>query len=279
MGAHVSIAGGVGNAPLRQQEVGGTCGQIFVSSPRTWKVPEPDPRQAAQFRALRKELGQAPYAVHVKYLVNLGTNKQPTREKSLAALQEELDAAAAYGAEYVVFHPGAFTGETTREQGMENISSGIDSMTIPDGVTLLLENTSGKGTTLGTSLEELDELIRATSCGYERLGICFDTCHAFCAGFPIHTEDGLDATLLSLDNIIGLGNLRLVHLNDSKHPFESNMDEHAHIGRGFIGEDAFFRFVNDMRLADVPFVLETPVEDGYGYTENIAFVRSLLGNE
>jgi deoxyribonuclease-4 len=232
--------------------------------------------QAERFKALRDELGQAPYAVHVKYLVNLGTNKQPTREKSLAALQQELDAAGAYGAEYVVFHPGAYTGDTTREQGIENISSGIDAMNIPEGVTLLLENTSGKGTTLGTTLEELDELIRATAYGYGRLGVCFDTCHAFCAGFPIHAAEGLSDTMHAIGDIIGFDNLKLIHLNDSKHPFESNKDEHAHIGRGHIGAEGFRRIVTEPRLSEVPFVLETPVEEGYGYAENIATVREML---
>ncbi len=239
----------------------------------------PDTHEAARFRALRTELAQAPYAVHAKYLVNLGTSTLPTREKSLTALQQEMDAASAYGAEYVVFHPGAHTGETTRAQGMENISSAIDALAIPNGITLLLENTSGKGTTMGTTFEELDELISATSYGYGRLGICFDTCHAFCAGYPIHTADGLAETMDSFDRIIGCRNLHLVHLNDSKHPFESTKDEHAHIGYGYIGMDAFGRIVNEARLADVPFVLETPVEDGYGYAENIAAVRSLLGEQ
>ena len=240
-------------------------------------MPTPDPVQAIRFKSLRSELGQGPYAVHVKYLVNLGTNKQPTRERSLIALQAELDAASAYGAEYVVFHPGAYTGETTREQGMENISSALEALALPEGVTLLLENTSGKGTTLGTTFEELDELIRATSYGYGRLGICFDTCHAVCAGYPLHTPDGLAETMDALERVIGREHLRLVHLNDSKHPFGSNKDEHAHIGKGHIGMDAFGRIVNEPRLADVPFVLETPVEEGYGYAENIAVVRALLG--
>lgn len=265
----------MGNAPLRQAEIGGTCGQIFVSSPRSWAVPMPAPTEVARFRNMRAELGQGPYAVHVTYLVNLAASSQEVRKRSLSALQDEMEAAAAYGAEYVVLHPGAATGAASREEGMQAIVSGIDALSIPRGTMLLLETMSGKGTTIGTTAEELGALIDAAAAAPGTLGVCLDTCHAFCAGYPLHTADGLSEMLDSFEDAVGLEAVRLVHCNDSKHPFRSGKDEHAHIGWGHIGVDAFRRIVNEPRLRRRPFVLETPVEDGYGHAEDISFVRSL----
>jgi deoxyribonuclease-4 len=224
---------------------------------------------------MRAELDQGPYAVHVTYLVNLAASSLEVRKRSLSALQAEMDAAAAYGAEYVVLHPGAATGAASREVGMQAIVSGIDALSIPRDTMLLLETMSGKGTTIGTTAEELGALIDAAAAAPGTLGVCLDTCHAYCAGYPLHTADGLSEMLDSFEDAVGLEAVRLVHCNDSKHPFLSGRDEHAHIGWGHIGADAFRRIVNEPRLRRRPFVLETPVEDRYGHAEDISFVRSL----
>jgi len=277
LGAHVSIAGGVSNAIEREKEVGGNCGQIFASSPRAWAVKDPPGDEIERFRELREEEDQRPYAIHSKYLINLGSHNQEARKRSLDALQAELDIASSLGIEYVVFHPGAHTGGIDRKTGIENVSGCLSSLDIPDGVKLLLENTSGRGTTLGRTFEELGDMIGGSEHGYEKLGVCFDTCHGFCAGYPIHEPKGLGFTIQSLKDEVGLRNLCLIHLNDSKHPFDSRMDEHQHIGMGHIGEEAFSRLLTNEDIGKVPMVLETPVSAGRGYSWNISKVKELRG--
>ncbi|RZN49284.1 deoxyribonuclease IV [archaeon] len=279
IGAHVSIAGGVSNAIGRQREVGGNAGQIFSSSPRTWKAEAPSREEASRFKSLRTEADQRPYVVHGTYLINLGTKNDDVYERSLDALQTELDITGQLGIEYYVFHPGAATGGWGADEGISRVAEGLDRLEIPEGTTLLLEDTAGKGSTLGRTFSELNEMVERSGHGLGRIGICFDTCHAFCAGYPIHTERGLADTLDELDDAVGLKHLHIVHLNDSKHPFDSRKDEHAHIGMGEIGEDAFRRIVNEPRLGNVPFILETPVTEERGYAWNIAKVRSLMEGE
>ncbi|MHC1598061.1 MAG: deoxyribonuclease IV [Candidatus Methanofastidiosia archaeon] len=278
IGAHVSIAGGVSNAIYRQQDAGGNTGQIFVSSPRTWKVSPPSDKEASSFRTKRKEFDQAPYVVHSMYLINLGTKNDDIFYKSLKALQEELNVAHMLGIEYFVFHPGAHTGGFEREEGLKRISQGLNELLIPKGTKLLLENTTGKGTTMGRTFEELAVMIESSDKDFSSLGICFDTCHAFCGGFPIHTEKGLESTIDKLDEVIGLENLGVIHLNDSKHPFDSRKDEHEHIGMGYIGEAAFRRFLNYPLLTNVPLILETPVSQDFDHSWDISRVKSFIRN-
>jgi len=277
IGAHVSISGGVGNAIGRQKDVGGNCGQIFVSSPRSWTVKDQPGEEIERFKRLREEEGQIPYAAHAKYLVNLGSPNGRTRGNSIEALQKEMDVASSLGIEYVVFHPGAHTGGVDRNDGMRNVSQALEGLEIHKGLRLLLENTSGRGNTLGRNFAELRTMIEGSGQGFERLGVCFDTCHGFCAGYPIHESDGLDSTLRELEGEIGRKNLHLVHLNDSKHPFGSTLDEHQDIGMGHIGEEAFRRMLGHEMFRSVPMVLETPESPERGYRWNISKVRKLMG--
>ena len=273
LGAHVSIAGGFSKAVDREIEIGGNCGQIFVGSPRGWAVGEVDADEGSEFITASEADDIGPWIVHGTYLINLATPKDDLAEKSLNTVQAELDAAAALEIPYYVFHPGAHTG-AGEETGIENIGKRLSKLDIPDGVTLLLENTAGKGTTLGKSFEQLDGMVDASSYDYGPIGVCLDTCHLFSAGYDFRSADGIDEMLVTVDDEVGLDHVEYLHLNDSKHPLGSEKDEHEHIGEGEIGEEGFRLFINDDRLRDKPMVLETP-ENGKGFEWNVEKVRDL----
>ncbi|GGN13507.1 deoxyribonuclease IV [Halarchaeum nitratireducens] len=284
VGAHVSIAGsktsgdpesppgdGIENAVWRQRNVGGTCGQIFTHSPQVWQSPDVDADEAAAFRTASEEHDVGPWVVHTSYLVNLCTPKEDLREKSRTAMQEEVDAAHALGIPYVNVHLGAHTGAGV-ERGLENAAGVIDSLDVPDDVTILIESDAGSGTKLGGDFEHLATVLDLAD---THLDICLDTAHAFAAGYDLSTPEGVEATLAELDDVVGLDRLQYVHLNDSKHECGTNKDEHAHIGDGYIGDDGFEAFLNHDAIRDVPLALETPTEDGRSYPWNIEHVREL----
>lgn len=274
VGAHVSISGGVEKAVERQEEEEGNCGQIFAGSPRTWSVSEYSEEDGEKFQKRRDEEDQHPYVIHSTYLVNLATPKDDLFEKSLNCLQSELDAAATLGVEYVVFHPGAHTG-SGRENGLDRIAEGIDSLDIPEGVTLLLENTAGKGTTLGKSMGDLREMMERSETDNGKIGVCIDTCHAHAAGYELVDEDGFQDFLQEIEQDLGLKKVKLLHLNDSKDEKGSEKDNHEDIGFGEIGEEGFSNVVNSEELQDKPMILETPQNEKASYRENIEKIREL----
>lgn len=276
LGAHVSISGGVEKAVERQNGEDGDCGQIFAGSPRTWSVSEYSDEDGEKFIEARQEEGQSPYVIHSTYLVNLGTPKDDLFQKSLDCLQAELDAASKLGVEYVVFHPGAHTG-SGRENGIERISEGIDRLEIPESVTLLLENTAGKGTTLGKTMGELREMIDNAETGDGKIGVCIDTCHAHAAGYDLVTEEGFEDFLQEIEEDLGAEKVKVLHLNDSKDSRGSEKDNHQDIGYGEIGEKGFENIVNSETLNHLPMVLETPQEHRESYRKNIEKLRKLHG--
>ena len=274
IGAHVSISGGVEKAVERQEDIGGNCGQIFAGSPRTWSVSEYETGAGEEFQELRDEQDQNPYVIHSTYLVNLATPKDDLFRKSLDCLQAELDAAGTLGVEYVVFHPGAHTG-SGRETGVERIAEGIDELDIPEGVTLLLENTAGKGTTLGRSMGELRDMIDHADTDSEKIGVCIDTCHAHAAGYDLVSEEGFEDFLQEIREDIGLDKIKVLHLNDSKDERGSEKDNHQDIGYGNIGDEGFSNVVNAEEFKELPMVLETPSEERAGYAENLEKILEL----
>ena len=271
IGAHVSIAGGVDNAIENQIEVGGNCGQIFTHSPQVWQDPNIDEEEAAAFRDGTTTHLDGPWVIHTSYLVNLCTPKDGLREKSIASMQAEVDAASLLDIPYVNVHLGAHTGAGV-ENGLDNAASVLDELVVPDDVTILIESDAGSGTKLGGDFEHLAGVIDRCSIDLE---ICVDTAHAFAAGYDISTPEGVEETLAEFDDVVGLEKLVCLHLNDSKHDCGTNKDEHAHIGDGYIGDDGFRALVNHEATRDLPFVLETPTEDGRSYAWNIEHVREL----
>ncbi|MBO4247190.1 deoxyribonuclease IV [Halomicrobium sp. IBSBa] len=273
VGAHTSIAGGAYNAVDEQVDYGGNCGQIFSHSPQVWQDPNIEDEEAEQFRERSDEHGVGPWVIHSSYLVNLCTPKDDLRAKSIDSMQKEVDAADKLGVEYVNVHLGAHTGAGV-EGGLDNAASALDELTIPDGVTVLVESDAGSGTKLGGEFEHLAEVLARSE---QDLEVCVDTAHAFAAGYDISTADGVAETVAEFDDVVGLDNLACIHLNDSKHECGTNKDEHAHLGEGYIGEEGMAALLTHDALEDVPFVLETPTEDGRGFEWNIERARE-LGN-
>ncbi|MFW5939342.1 MAG: deoxyribonuclease IV [Halolamina sp.] len=273
IGAHVSIAGGVDNAVGRQVEIDGNCGQVFTHSPQVWDHGEITDEQAEQFREGTDEELAGPWVIHSSYLVNLSTPKEDLRAKSRDSMQQEVDAADKLDIDYVNVHLGAHTGAGV-EGGIENAANVIDSLDVPDGVTVLVESDAGSGTKLGGQFEHLAKTIDETDTD---IGVCLDTAHMFAAGYDLSTPEAVDETVAEFDDVVGTEYLHCIHLNDSKHECGTNKDEHAHIGDGYIGDDGMRRILNHPQWRDQPFVLETPTEDGRSYAWNVDHVRELRG--
>jgi deoxyribonuclease-4 len=271
IGAHVSIAGGVDNAVDNQRDVDGNCGQIFTHSPQVWQDPNIGDDEAAAFRAGTAEHLDGPWVIHTSYLVNLCTPKDDLREKSIDSMQREVEAAAKLDIEYVNVHLGAHTGAGV-EGGLANAVSALDELDVPDGVTVLVESDAGSGTKLGGDFDHLATVLDRSA---HDLGVCLDTAHAFAAGYDLSTADAVDDVVAEFDDVIGIEHLHCLHLNDSKHACGTNKDEHAHVGEGLIGVDGMRRIVGHPDLRDLPFVLETPTEDGKSFAWNVDRAREL----
>ena len=271
IGAHTSIAGGVYNAVAEQVEYGGNCGQIFSHSPQVWQDPAIDDEDAAAFRERTEDNDVGPWVIHTSYLVNLCTPKADLREKSIASMQTEVDVADRLDVEFVNVHLGAHTGAGV-EAGLDNAASALEAVDLPDGVTILVESDAGSGTKLGGDFEHLAAVL--DRCAHD-LDVCLDTAHAWAAGYDLGSEEGVDETVAEFDDVVGLEHLRCIHLNDSKHGRGTNRDEHAHVGEGEIGVEGMRAVLNYPALRDLPFVLETPTEDGKSFAWNVERAREL----
>ena len=271
VGAHTSIAGGADNAVDEQVEIDGSCGQIFSHSPQVWQDPNIGDDEAERFRTASANNEIGPWVIHSSYLVNLCTPKDDLRAKSIDSMQKEVDAAAKLGVDYVNVHLGAHTGAGV-DQGLTNAASALDELDVPEGVTVLVESDAGSGTKLGGQFDHLATVRERTSLD---IGFCLDTAHTFAAGYDLSTAAGVDETVAAFDDVVGLEHLACLHLNDSKHDCGTNKDEHAHIGEGLIGEAGMERILNHPDLRELPFVLETPTEDGKSFSWNVERVREL----
>ena len=271
IGAHTSIAGGADNAVDEQVEIGGNCGQIFSHSPQVWQDPNIGDDEAERFRSASTDHDIGPWVIHSSYLVNLCTPKDDLRAKSIDSMQKEVDAAAKLGVDYVNVHLGAHTGAGV-EQGLDNAASALDELDVPDGVTVLVESDAGSGTKLGGEFDHLAAVRDRTEL---EIGFCLDTAHVFAAGYDLSTPAAVDETVAAFDDTVGLEHLHCLHLNDSKHECGANKDEHAHLGDGHIGDAGVERIVNHPELRELPFVLETPTEDGRSFAWNVERVREL----
>ena len=257
----MSISGGLDRAVERVRSVNGTALQLFTRNQRQWTAPELTPEEIDAFRAARAEWGDYPVAVHDSYLVNLANGKAEQAERSLAAFAEELRRVEALGIPLLVTHPGSHLGAGV-ERGGARYTARLDEAVErsgTSGVLVLLETTAGQGTNLGSTFEELAAIIAASKYP-DRLGVCYDTCHTFAAGYDIRTPEAFDATFVRFDETVGLDRLRLLHINDSKHGLGSRKDRHEHIGEGAIGREGFRLLLADERLRRLPMVLETHKE-------------------
>jgi deoxyribonuclease-4 len=278
LGAHMSISGGVDKALERGASIGCETVQIFVKSPSRWAPRALPPEEVERFRRVVAETGIAPVFAHDSYLVNVGSPDGALWEKSLASLLEEVEHSEALGLPFLVMHPGAHMGASV-EAGLARIAKALDAVherTEGYCVRILLETTAGQGTALGSCFEELREIIDRVGAP-ERLGVCFDTCHVFAAGYDLRTRDGYQATMKALDRAVGLGCVLAFHLNDSKGGLGSRIDRHENVGEGQLGLDAFRWLLNDRRWAGRPMVIETEKSpDLHEDVENLRRLRSLI---
>jgi len=278
LGSHMSIAGGVGNALLDGKKVDCDAIQIFTKSSRQWASKPYTKEEIEQFRINQKETGIATVIAHDSYLLNLGSPDAGLRKRSIAAFIDELERCEVLGVTNLVAHPGAHVGAGEAE-GIRLIAKSLDEVhkACPGyKVKVTLEITAGQGSNLGYRFEQIGAMIDATK-ESDRIRVCFDTEHAFAAGYDIRTKDGYEQTFSEFDEAIGLDRLAAFHLNDSKKEFHSRVDRHEHIGKGFIGVGAFRFLMNDKRFWGLPMCLETPKgpelkED----KENLALLRSLI---
>ena len=243
-----------------------------------WRARAPDPLQIKLMRTARERFDLAPLVIHVNYLVNLASLDPVIRANSIAAFRGELERAIAIGAEYLVVHPGSYRGNSV-EEGIAAFARGLRDAgdKLPShSLTVLLENTAGAGCHLGGNFHELQSIRElARELTDLPIGYCLDTCHLLAAGFDITTAPGLRATIRSAETCLGLANIHVIHVNDSKFPLASHVDRHAHIGEGHIGADAFRRILTHPKLRKKPFILETPVDNPGDDRRNLDMLKSL----
>lgn len=277
LGAHVSAAGGVDHAPERAADIGCACLQLFTKQPSRWAEPVIDDPIAEAFAREREAHGIRVAVAHDSYLINLASPDRALWERSARCFEGELRRCAALGLEFLVTHPGNATdgdfesGLTRNAAGLTRALSRVEGPT-----TVLLELTAGSGTSIGATFERLAAIIdRLPSAQAGRVGVCFDTCHAFAAGYDL--ADDWDGVWARFDDVLELERLRLFHVNDSKHPLGSRKDRHEHLGRGTLGIEPFRRLMTDARFAEVPKLLETPKEDDPLEFDvmNLEFLRAL----
>jgi deoxyribonuclease-4 len=274
VGVHVSIAGSLDLAVDRAKDAGCDVFQIFSRNPRGWAYPPLTGEVVHEFRAKVKTTGIIPVS-HMPYLPNPASPKTEIYEKSIASLTAELDRCGQLGIPYLVTHLGHHLGDGMaggRARVIRAISTALGSSAAD--VMLLLENTAGEKNSVGSSFEHIRAIIDGLP-EKQRTGVCFDTCHAFAAGYELRTAEGLEETLAQFDEQVGLRSLKLIHLNDTKGERGSGLDRHEHIGMGFIGEDGFRRILRHKAISSLPLICETPVDERRDDRGNIAKVREL----
>jgi deoxyribonuclease IV len=279
IGVHLGTAGGASNAVERAREIGANTFQIFSSSPRMWRAPRLDPKQCERMQALRGVHDVGPLVIHTSYLVNVCSQSEETRKKSVEAFRGEIERALALGAEYLVLHPGSWKG-LTRAEGLklaaESIRKSMDGLPWQGTrFSILIENTAGAECSLGGSFEQVAELVERLQ-AHAPVGVCLDTCHTHVAGYDVVSAEGYAETMKQVETTTGFDAVRVWHCNDAKAARGSKLDRHEHIGQGTIGVEAFRRLLNDARFAHCAFVAETPVDEPGDEERNVKVLKSLV---
>ena len=272
IGVQTSISGGIHNAVKEQIEKGGTCGQIFSHSPQSWDEPSPSDEEIEEFSKLCSRNDVQPWIIHASYLVNLCTPKDALGNKSRDSMQAELDVAKKIGIPFINVHLGAHTGAGV-EQGLRNAAERIDSLDVPNGLDVVIESDAGSGTKLGGNIEHLARMQELTD---THLKFCVDTAHSFAAGYDISSKKGVEEMFNEFDELVGLEDLEIIHLNDSKHECDTNKDEHEHLGQGEIGQEGIEAVVRRAGNMNLTMIAETPITEERGDEENIQMVKDAL---
>ena len=279
IGFHAPIKGGLQEALIVARDTGCDTVQIFSRNPRGWLAKPLTPEDITLFRKTRRVTRISPVAIHCNYLVNLAAADELLLQKSRISFREELQRALLLGADYLVVHPGSARGSCEAHGIKTCIASiklacrGLDL----GKLRILLENTAGQGECIGHRFEHLRSIM--DGCPKVSLGVCFDTAHAFTAGYDIREEDGLEALIVKLQRTVKTRNVRAIHFNDSRAPYNSRVDRHWHIGEGHIGAEALRRVARHPKLAHAAFILETPYDDPRADLQNLNMLRSFFDND
>lgn len=259
IGAHVSTSGGLHKSVDRALESGCESIQIFAANPNSWISRPIDPKIAKKFKRRIELSNLFPVVIHTQYLLNLASPNEENYAKTMYALRDAVCRANFINAQYVVTHIGSHKGEGF-ESSLERIRNAVTSAIAEDdnNTMILLENTSGSGNTIGSSFEELSNILNTMPELNERIGICLDTAHLWGAGYNVSSEDGINQLIAQFDEMIGLNRLKILHLNDSMLERNSKVDRHENIGKGKIGIEAFRVIVNHPSLQSIHGIVETP---------------------
>jgi len=276
LGVHVSVEGKIYHCLERAEGLGCNTMQIFSRNPQRWREHALDPEDVKEFNLRQESFQIRPFFIHIPYLINLASPNPRLYEGSIEAYIEDMQEARALGADYIVTHMGSHKG-TNEDKGIERLIKALNRIlekTKNSPVGILLENTSGSGSWIGYKFIHHKTIIRGLK-QKERVGLCLDTAHAYLAGYDLSTKSGLESTLDEIDDMVGTDLIRLIHLNDAKDKLGSRHDRHQHIGKGFIGLEGMRRIINNPRLKDAPFILETPKDSETADKTNLKIVRSL----
>jgi len=275
-GFHISIAGGFSKVVERALKAECETIQLFSRNPRGWNYKDLDPNEVQQFKVALRRSNISPCFLHLPYLPNLAAAQEELYAKSVSSLCEDLHRAEILGIPFLVVHVGSRVS-LSEGKAIEKMVRGLNTSLekVPNSVMILLENTAGQGTELGSSFSQLQKIISGIG-DKRRVGVCLDIAHAFQAGYDFSSKKGLESSLNEFDRSIGLCNLHLLHLNDSKTPLGSHADRHWHIGKGCIGLKGFKNVVNHPQLAHLPGIMETPRQDLKDDLRNMKVMRSLV---
>ena len=263
IGAHVSAGGGVENAPVNANEIQARAFAIFTKNQKQWKASPLTDKSIRLFKENCQKFGFSPDQImpHDGYLINPGSPDREMLGKSREALLDEMQRCEQLGLKMLNFHPGAHLNKISEEECIKVIAESINEvLEYTKGVTAVIENTAGQGSAIGHRFEQLRQIIDLVD-DKSRVGVCFDTCHGFAAGYDIKSEEGYEKTFRDFDSIIGLSYLKGLHLNDAKKVLGSRVDRHESIGKGELGMEVFIRMMNDPRFDNMPIILETPEEE------------------
>lgn len=278
IGAHMPTTGGLYKAITSGHEIGCTAVQLFTASPRQWRARPLSEEDITAFARAREETGIHTVISHDSYLINLAAPNEDILQRSREAFLDELQRAEALGIPWVVTHMGAYL-DSSEEEGLRVLGESVRLLlqqTEGMKAGIALETTAGQGTNLGYRFEHLARIIEMAG-GSERVGVCFDTCHVFVAGYDIRTPEAISATLDEFDRIIGLDRLKVIHVNDAKKPLGSRVDRHEHIGDGELGKETFRILLQEPRLTHIPVILETPEAEKM-HPENLRRLKELLND-
>lgn len=277
IGVHCSIAHGLLGVLDEAESLNCQTIQFFSRSPRVWQRNKINTFEIKKFKERQKKLNIFPLALHIPYLPNLCSSNDQLYQHSIKVFLEDLEYAGLLGADYLVFHPGSYSKDATPEQGRERLINTLNYILkeIKNKITILIENTSGGGRKIGDNFQELGLVVEKIK-EKERIGICFDTCHTYSAGYEISTKDSLEETLNGFNQYIGVEKLKLLHTNDSKKPLGSKIDRHEHLGKGYIGLEGFRLILNHPVFKKLPAILETPKENSHADKRNLSILRSLI---